>query len=132
MTDKVEDCCCPDAVTKKTGSEIVCLGTVYMTEEVSVAVVDAGPLRTTCLLPITGGSGGGTVHNCEEPEETRVCGSDSLLIKESSTDELSTGRKEHETEAACDKNDNRTTARLTENPDVTGTYIGDLTIAVLV
>lgn len=87
---------------------------------------------TTCLSPISGGLGGGTVHNCEEPAETTVCGSESLLAGEASAEELASGRKEPETEAACDWVDNRTTARLTENSDLTGAYIGDLTMAVLV
>lgn len=54
------------------------------------------------------------------------------FIIEASSEELTSGRKEPESESTCDNNDNAAAARLTENSDLSGAYIGDLTIAVLV
>ncbi len=132
-TCKVEDCGEPCVVTKKTGSDTLCNPTVYLTEEVYKTCDEPNvPLSATCFGPMSGGMGGGTVCNVEEPDITAECGPTHLLMSEASTEELTEGRKEHETEATCDYKDNRATARLTENPDLTGTYMGDLTIAVFV
>lgn len=112
--------------------EAVCSYTRYLTVDASVVVDDSGHLPAAWFSPITGGAGLGPVYDEDESCCTVGMGPSVSLAIEASTEELTSGRKEHESEATCDKVDNAATARLTENSDLTGAYIGDLTIAVFV
>lgn len=130
VTDCGEDCESPKKAADEVGVELVCLDTVYSTEEADKTVEKPGHLSAACLSPITGGSGLGTVYNEEESYCTVGVGTYHLFIDEASTEEGTEGRKEPESESTCDCNDNAAAARLTENADLAGAYIGDLTIAV--